>query len=322
MRRQAVHWLRFGTLVLAVLGATTWFPSRAGAEGLVVLQRPVPGAVERPFQPPAQRWDPGHRGVDLAASAGDAVLAPADGVVSFAQNLAGRPVVSIQLSAAPGYRTTLEPVRAIVAVGERVVAGQVVGFVESATSRGSGPGHRGLHWGLRFGDRYVDPLTWTTGRTDVRLVPHDAAPIPVPGAPGSQTSVSVEGAVRPAEGPITSPFGMRLHPILQVWKLHDGVDIGAPCGAGVRSALPGTVTFAGFNTAYGNRVIVDHGQVGGHHLVTAYNHLAVLGASVGARVTAGSPVGTVGSTGWSTGCHLHLMSWVDGQVADPTPLVS
>jgi murein DD-endopeptidase MepM/ murein hydrolase activator NlpD len=110
--------------------------------------------VSRPFAPPPRPWLAGHRGVDLAAAPGDRVRAAGTGVVIFAGDLAGRPVVSI---AHPGgLRTTYEPVRPLVAAGERVVAGEIIGVVEA--------GHVGcpaaacLHWGARLGETYLDPL--------------------------------------------------------------------------------------------------------------------------------------------------------------------
>ena len=114
----------------------------------------------RPFEPPAQRWSPGHRGVDLAAAPADAVLAPTGGVVVFAGWVVDRPVLSI--TAPDGLRTTLEPVVASVPVGTAVSAGQVVGAVAGS------PLHCGggscLHWGVRAGrDRYLDPLLLLAG---------------------------------------------------------------------------------------------------------------------------------------------------------------
>jgi murein DD-endopeptidase MepM/ murein hydrolase activator NlpD len=121
----------------------------------------------------------------------------------------------------------------------------------------------------------------------------------------------------PVHGRITSPFGMRFHPILHYWKLHTGIDIGAPLGDPVRAAAAGTVIESYYNSAYGNRIAVSHGYVNGRHLVTTYNHLSVRFAGLGERVTRGEVIGRVGSTGWSTGPHLHFEVMVDGVYRDP-----
>ncbi|MGW9118364.1 peptidoglycan DD-metalloendopeptidase family protein [Streptomyces sp. NPDC055663] len=115
-------------------------------------------AVVRGWEPPADAYGRGHRGVDLAAEPGAAVLAAASGQVSFAGRVAGRGVLAIEVAGSgdPPLRTTYEPVRALVAKGEKVVAGQMVAIVEA------GPFHCAagcLHWGLRRGDAYLDPLS-------------------------------------------------------------------------------------------------------------------------------------------------------------------
>lgn len=114
---------------------------------------PVPGPVTvvRAFAPGQQRWSPGHRGVDLAAAARGPVLAAGPGRVVFAGPVAGRGVVSV---AHGDLRTTYEPVAATVRTGDVVAAGSPLGVLD--------PGHAGcgacLHWGLRRGDDYLDPM--------------------------------------------------------------------------------------------------------------------------------------------------------------------
>lgn len=112
---------------------------------------------------------------------------------------------------------------------------------------------------------------------------------------------------------ITSQYGMRVHPITGAFKLHTGVDIGAPLGAEFVSAANGIVSKATFNTAYGNMVIVDHG--GG--VQTLYAHGDEILVQVGQEISIGTPVLKVGSTGYSTGPHAHFEIRIDGQTINP-----
>ena len=116
---------------------------------------------------------------------------------------------------------------------------------------------------------------------------------------------------------VTSPYGMRLHPILHIWELHDGTDFHAPCGTPVYAAAAGRVTSEYYNTGYGNRVIIDHGYVHGVSLWTSYNHLTSFVAHVGEHVNRGELVAYSGTTGYSTACHLHFMVYVNGSTVDP-----
>jgi murein DD-endopeptidase MepM/ murein hydrolase activator NlpD len=116
---------------------------------------------------------------------------------------------------------------------------------------------------------------------------------------------------------VTSPYGMRLHPILHIWELHDGTDFHAPCGTPVYAAAPGRVTSEYYNTGYGNRLFIDHGYVHGVSLWTSYNHLTSFVAHVGEHVNRGELVAYSGTTGYSTACHLHFMVFVNGGTVDP-----
>jgi len=102
-----------------------------------------------------------------------------------------------------------------------------------------------------------------------------------------------------------------------VWKLHDGTDFGADCGTAIRAPYAGTVSRRFFNTGYGNRLILSHGRVAGVSVQTAFNHATRYVVSAGQRVRRGQVIGYVGSTGYSTGCHLHLMIWLNGRLVDP-----
>ncbi|XSS53519.1 M23 family metallopeptidase [Propionibacteriaceae bacterium Y1923] len=272
------------------------------------LLPPVDGGVLRAFQRPLTQYGPGHRGVDLAAGIGQPVRAGAAGVVTFAGMVAGRGVVTINHG--NGVDTTYEPLHAQVTTGARVEAGELLGTLSSG-------GHgTGLHWGLRRGGQYYDPMLHLAATASssgpVRLLPLSAEPRPPQAALVPQPGGAAGGGI-PVSGPVTSPFGMRFHPILKVWKLHDGVDFGAPCGTPVRAVGAGTVVLVDQHPAYGNRVIVEVGG-GRRH---GYTHLGGSGVRVGQQVGAGGFLGTVGSTGYSTGCHLHFMAWQDGRVVNP-----
>jgi murein DD-endopeptidase MepM/ murein hydrolase activator NlpD len=119
--------------------------------------------------------------------------------------------------------------------------------------------------------------------------------------------------IRPANGPITSRFGSRYHPVLHRTRMHTGVDIGAGHGSAIYAADGGEVIFAGYRNGYGNTVLVDHG--GG--VVTLYGHCSSLGVSVGQSVRKGQVIARVGSTGLATGPHLHFEVRRNGTPVDP-----
>jgi len=137
--------------VLAVLGPTSPAPPAAGWTAPVA----GPVVVLRGFDPPPEPWLPGHRGVDLDASVGDPVLAAGAGTVTWAAPIAGRGVVVVEH--ADGRRTTYEPVDPSVTFGDTVEEGDQIGVLSA------GAGHCGgwpscLHWGLRRGHDYLDPM--------------------------------------------------------------------------------------------------------------------------------------------------------------------
>jgi murein DD-endopeptidase MepM/ murein hydrolase activator NlpD len=121
----------------------------------------------------------------------------------------------------------------------------------------------------------------------------------------------------PVNGRVTSPFGYRTHPIYGYYGLHDGTDFGAGCGAPLAAVADGRVVAAYYSTSYGNRLFVDLGKVNGDSIVVVYNHATSYRVGVGDRVARGSTVGYVGSTGWSTGCHLHFTVLRNGDAVDP-----
>jgi murein DD-endopeptidase MepM/ murein hydrolase activator NlpD len=119
--------------------------------------------------------------------------------------------------------------------------------------------------------------------------------------------VSAAGFIWPVNAPITSPFGWR-------WgRMHEGVDLGAAYGTPIAAAAAGAVIYAGWEGGYGNLVVIDHG--GG--LATAYGHQSRIAVSVGQSVSQGETIGFVGSTGHSTGPHLHFEVRFNGEAVDP-----
>lgn len=157
-RRTALALL--GVLTLGPAGSVGAAPGAAlTAPGDVTVdyRLPVddPAQVLRAFDPPPHPWAAGHRGVDLALAPQGAVLAPAAGVVTFAGQVAGRPVLT--LTHADGRRSSLEPVDATVQVGQVVTSGQMIGTLEESTVTHCAP-LSCVHWGVREGQTYVDPL--------------------------------------------------------------------------------------------------------------------------------------------------------------------
>jgi len=120
----------------------------------------------------------------------------------------------------------------------------------------------------------------------------------------------------PVNAPITSGFGMRYHPILHYWRLHAGTDFGAPCGTPVHAAADGWVVRAGYAGGFGNQIVLDHGVVDGVSLASSYNHLSRILVG-GGRVSRGEVIAYSGTTGLSTGCHLHFEVYVDGEHVNP-----
>lgn len=119
----------------------------------------------------------------------------------------------------------------------------------------------------------------------------------------------------PAAGPVTSGYGYRTHPIFGDRRLHTGIDIGAPYGAPVVASANGRVVFAGTMSGYGNAIVVDHGK----GLATTYNHLSGFSVGSGQQVGRGTPIGSVGCSGYCTGPHLHFEVRVNGSPTDPMP---
>jgi murein DD-endopeptidase MepM/ murein hydrolase activator NlpD len=132
---------------------------------------------------------------------------------------------------------------------------------------------------------------------------------------GAAGHVSPSGWAGPANGVLLDPFGMRYHPIYHEWKLHTGQDIANACGAPIFAAHAGTVIYAGWYSDLGNYIQIDHGN----GVITGYGHIVNGGilVRIGQHVGPGQNIAKIGSTGGSTGCHLHFQTWVNGSLTDP-----
>lgn len=117
----------------------------------------------------------------------------------------------------------------------------------------------------------------------------------------------------PGNYPSENTYGNRFHPILHVWKFHAGTDIGAPSGTTIYAADSGTVAVASYDRGYGNYVVISHGN----GISTLYAHMSSMAVSAGSSVSKGDVIGYVGSTGLSTGAHLHFEVRVNGATTDP-----
>ncbi len=129
------------------------------------------------------------------------------------------------------------------------------------------------------------------------------------------------GWARPSAGYISSGYGMRYHPIYKTWRLHNGTDIaGQGCGAPIDAVHAGVVTYAGWNGTLGNYVQISHGD----GTSSGYGHIVGGGILVGygQSVGAGQQIARVGSTGASTGCHLHFIIRINGALANPVPFMA
>lgn len=152
-------------LAAALLAALPVFPWSASATDAWGWPLAPPHRVSRPFLAPPSQYGAGHRGLDLESRPGERVVAPSDGVVSFAGRVVDRPVLSI--AHAGGLVSTVEPVDAVVAAGDRVTAGQTVGFV----AVGGHCANRCLHLGVRLHGRYVSPMLFLGGVPRAVLLP-------------------------------------------------------------------------------------------------------------------------------------------------------
>lgn len=129
--------------------------------------------------------------------------------------------------------------------------------------------------------------------------------------------VTATPTLMPTDGWITSSFGTRVHPISRRARMHEGIDIASPRGTIVKAPATGRVVFSGRSGGYGNTLVIDHG----YGICTLYGHLNQFHVKKGELVKRGDIVGAVGSTGYSTGSHLHYEIQVDGIPSDPLAFI-
>jgi murein DD-endopeptidase MepM/ murein hydrolase activator NlpD len=140
---------------------------------------------------------------------------------------------------------------------------------------------------------------------------------PVGGGPVVRPPASGGVFLMPTRGWKSSNFGMRYDPYYKVWQLHPGVDIAAPMGQSIFAGADGRVVHAGWLGGYGNYTCISHGVYQGKNISTCYGHQSRILVSVGQNVRRGQEIGKIGSTGASTGAHLHFEVRLNGDVVDP-----
>ncbi len=125
------------------------------------------------------------------------------------------------------------------------------------------------------------------------------------------------GFLTPVQGRLSSPYGWRIHPKFKSRKFHTGIDIAAPMGTPIKASNAGKVIYSGWYGGYGRVVILDHGLMNGAPTTTLYAHMSRQKVAVGQVVTRGQIIGLVGSTGYSTGPHLHFEVRINGKPQNP-----
>lgn len=224
------------------------------------------------------------------------------------RGLAGSGLYWALRSAGASPQTAADYLRALagqIDVGSDIEPGDSFDMVIAHRSSASGDSREGplLYAGLnRAGGKPLQLVRWRSGS---RLEWIDANALDQP--------ASSSAMVWPAAGRLTSGFGYRLHPILRYRRLHAGIDIAAPSGTPIVAAAAGQVTVAGWAGGNGRQVRISHG--GG--IATSYSHMSAIAADPGSFVRQGQIIGYVGSSGLSTGAHLHYSVYVSGQPVDP-----
>lgn len=216
---------------------------------------------------------------------------PAKAVESYIKALATRISIGRDIDAADGFDLIIERQRAATGetrIGDLLFAGIDQGRRKVQLVRFGPDGANGE--GDASGSSRTDGWFDANGQTERRAV-----------------------SGLPVSGRITSNFGLRVHPLLGFTRMHKGLDIGAPYGTPIHAMTDGIVAFAGRTGGYGNFVKLTHG--GG--MASGYGHMSRIAVSSGTRVRQGQVIGYVGSTGMSTGPHLHWEVWRNGAAINP-----
>ena len=201
------------TLIVGITALLLWLSTNSWAQPRPLWELPLSPTppLARGFEPPAHNWLPGHRGVDLYAQSGQSVLAPENGFITYASNLAGRGVVVIKHGQ---LRSTYEPVVSKLAIGDHVTRGAKIGRLACGTSHCCQRSQvKCLHWGLLRGKQYLNPLSKVD--VHVRLLPIGPMlpRLPIPkNAEIADSDVDLpkyaikeEGVTMPADAPVRKP---------------------------------------------------------------------------------------------------------------------
>jgi murein DD-endopeptidase MepM/ murein hydrolase activator NlpD len=148
----------------------------------------------------------------------------------------------------------------------------------------------------------------------------NSAPVALPAPSGVVTGKLFGNPTATSPMYVTSEYGMRLQPILKIYRLHAGIDLRARCETPIYAGRDGTVLSTRWLGGDGNRVMINHGFIDGNSVVTAYNHLSRFAVKPGDTVTQGQIIGYSGDTGGvSTGCHLDFQVYINGSTVNPRP---
>lgn len=162
-------------------------------------------------------------------------------------------------------------------------------------------------------DSEIDALT----KKEQEAAKKGAPIVTVPANADTGGSSNPSGFIKPVNAAMNSNFGWRVHPVFHTRKLHAGVDFPVACGTPVKAAQDGTVIATEHKSLAGNKLTISHGAQGQKIISTSYHHLQGFAASTGQKVSRGQVIGYVGTTGASTGCHLHFAVYENGTPVDP-----
>ena len=166
-------------------------------------------------------------------------------------------------------------------------------------------------------DRAAKQAAVRRAAAKARALRNQSAASTAAGVVGRMNRESSYGFTMPVNATPGSSYGLRFHPILHYWRMHNGTDFGAACGMPLYAAASGRVLSAGRNGGFGNFVLIGHGLRGGRYLTTGYAHQSRIAVRPGQRVRQGQLIGYVGTTGLSTGCHLHFEVRLNGVPTNP-----